>query len=79
MVLIHDDDLERIDGIGDATVSRQLISLYILISSGLCCQLLETLRLDVLMDLLRRSDIEICKVDCSEFSALKECRRLSFL
>jgi hypothetical protein len=27
MVLIHDDDLERIDGIGDATVSRQLIGL----------------------------------------------------
>jgi len=43
MVLIHDDDLERIDGIGDAT----------------------TLRSDVLMDLLRRSDIEICKVDCN--------------
>ena len=79
MVLIHDDDLERIDGIGDANVSRLLISFYILISSVSCCQLMESFRSDVLMDLLRRSDIEMSKVDCSKFSPLKECRRLQFL
>lgn len=73
MVLIHDADLERINGISDATVSGQMISLDISIFSGLCSQLLETLRSDVLMDLLRMSHIEICKVDCSQFSTLKAC------
>ena len=33
MILIHDDDLGRIDGIGDGTVSRQLISSYVSFSS----------------------------------------------
>jgi hypothetical protein len=40
MILIHDDDLARIDGIGDGTVSRQLISSYVYFSLGLCCQLI---------------------------------------
>ena len=31
MFVIHDDDLERIDGIGDGTVSGYLASSYVLI------------------------------------------------
>ncbi|KAH9959639.1 caspase domain-containing protein [Russula dissimulans] len=45
MVLVHDNDLQKITGIGDNTS-------------------LETLQPDVMVDLLRRSDLEIHNVSC---------------
>jgi hypothetical protein len=63
MVLAHDDDLVTIDGLGHDTVSGLLNSCYIVSS---CWQSLETLESDVMMGLLRRSNVEIHKVLCGE-------------
>jgi hypothetical protein len=63
MVLVHDDDLGTIDGLGHDSCEWLLNSSYIVPS---CWQSLETLEPDVMMDLLRRSNIEIHKVLCGE-------------
>ena len=63
MVLAHDDDLVKIDGLGHGTVSELLNGSYIAPS---CWQSLEALEPDVMMDLLERSNIEINKVLCGE-------------
>lgn len=66
MFLIHDDDLRMIDGLGDGTVSRYLTSGC---SFLIPRQSLEALQPDVVMDLLRRSNIEI---HSGEFPAFTE-------
>ena len=71
MVLGHDDDLVTINGLGPDTVSGLLDSSYI---APLCQQSLETLEPDVMMDLLRRSNIEIDKVLCGKLETLIELR-----
>ena len=71
MVLAHDDDLVMIDGLGRDTVSRLLNFSYTIPS---CWQSLETLEPDVMMDLLRRSNLEIDKVLCGELPTLIQSR-----
>ena len=71
MVLVHDDDLERVGGIGEASVSGHLIINYILSFSY--SQSLESLEPEVVMDLLRCSDIEIHKVCCGELLTSTLC------
>ena len=71
MVLVHDDDLRRIDGIGEGTVSGNLISSSLLFSY---CQPLESLEPEVVMDHFRRSNIEVHTVRCGESSILTELR-----
>ena len=68
MVLAHDDDLVTIDGLGHDAVSGLLSSSYIVS----CCQSLEALEPDAMMDFLRRSNIEIHKVLCGEIPVLIE-------
>jgi hypothetical protein len=58
-VLTHDDDLMMIYGLGHDSVSGVLNSSYI---SPSCWQSLETLEPDVMLGLLRRSNVEIQKV-----------------
>ena len=70
MMLAHDDDLVSIDGLG---VGGLLNSSYIVRSR---CQSLETLEPDVMIELLRRSNIEIDKVLCGEPPSLIELRFL---
>jgi len=72
MVLVHDDDLRRIDGIGEGTVSGNLISRSLLFFS--CCQTLESLEPEVVMDHFRRSNIEVHMVRCGESSVLTKLR-----
>jgi hypothetical protein len=69
MVLAHDDDLKRIDGLGHDAVSGLLNSSHIVPSYW---QSLETLEPDVMTALLRRSNIEIHKVVCGELPTLIE-------
>jgi hypothetical protein len=64
MFLIHDDDLKRIDRIGDGTVSGYSISSIVFSSLGR--QSLEALQLHLVMDILRRSDAEILTVQFGE-------------
>ena len=71
MVLAHDEDLMTIDGLGHDTVSGLLSSSHIFPS---CCQPLETLEPDAMMDLFRRSNIEIHKVSCGELPIFMESR-----
>ena len=75
MVLAHDDDLVKIDGLGHDSVSVFFCVAVTL--SSLCRQPLETLEPNVMMDLLRRSNIEIYKVPCGEPPTLKELRLYS--
>jgi hypothetical protein len=63
MVLAHDDDLMMIDGLGHDTVSELSNSRRVVPS---CSQSLETLKPEVMMDLLRRSNIAIQKDLCGE-------------
>ena len=65
MVLAHDDDLAMIDGLGHDTVSRLLNSSYV-VPSRFSWQSLESLEPDVMMDLLRKSNIEIHKDSSGE-------------
>jgi hypothetical protein len=71
MMLAHDDDLVTIEGLGHGSVSGLLNSSYIIPS---CWQSLETLEPDVMMDLLRRSNIKIHTVLCGELPTLIESR-----
>jgi hypothetical protein len=71
MVLVHDDDLRRIDGIGEGTVSGNSISSSLLFS---CCQPLESLEHEVVLDHFRRSNIEVHMVRHGESSLLTELR-----
>jgi hypothetical protein len=65
MVLVHDDDLEWVNGIGSGTVSGHSV---IVISFFLCWQsLVESLQSEVFMDFLRKSNIEVRKVRYGEF------------
>ena len=72
MFLIHDDDLKRVDGLGDDTVSRCLISSYSVAFSSDGRQSLEVLQPDVLMDLLRRSNINVHAVQCGKLSTFTQ-------
>ena len=65
MVIIHDNDLERIDGIGKGTVSGNLNSSSLFL---LCHQLPvpESLQSEVMVDLIRMSNIEIYTACCGE-------------
>lgn len=75
MVIVHDDDLVTIDGLGHDAVSEPLNTGCIVL---LLEQSVETLEPDVIMDLFQRSDIEIDKVLCGELSVSTELRlRLS--
>ena len=65
MVLVHDDDLRRIDGIGEGAVSGNLIFSSLLFS---CCQPLGSLEPEVVMDHFRRSNIEVHMVRYGESS-----------
>jgi hypothetical protein len=73
MVLAHDDDLATIDGLGHDTVSR-LFELQSYFPLMFIWQSLETLEPDVMMDILRKSNIEIHKVLCGELPILIELR-----
>ena len=66
-VLVHDDDLGRIGGLGDNSVSGILNSNHI---SPSCWQSIENLEPDVMTKLLRRSNIKINKVWCGKLSTL---------
>jgi hypothetical protein len=57
MLLIHDADLLRVDGFGLGTVSEYLVSSIVFSSYGR--QSLEALQLHLVMDLFRRSNMEI--------------------
>ena len=71
MVLVHDDDLAMIDELRHAIVSRHLIeNLRVVLS--LCWQSSESLESDAMMDLLRRSSIEIRKDLCGGPASLIE-------
>jgi hypothetical protein len=72
MVLAHDEDLVKIDGLGHDSVSRFLNTSYIVLLISSFWQSLETLESDVMMDLLRRSNMEIHKVPCGEPPTLIE-------
>ena len=72
MVLVHDDDLVTIDGLGLDAVSGRLNCSYIVPS---CWQSLETHEPDVMMDLFRRSNMAIDKAFCGELPTLIESRR----
>ena len=63
MVVIHDNDLERVDGIGKGTVSGYLISSSLFLSRY---QPPESLQSEVMMDLIRMSNIEIHTACCGE-------------
>ena len=67
MVLAHDDDLGTIDGLGHDSVSGFLNSNHIIPSRW---QSIETLKPDVMSDLIRRSNIKINKAWFGELSAL---------
>jgi hypothetical protein len=69
MVLTHDDDLVKIDGLGHDSVSGFWMAVTL---SSSCRQSLETLEPDVMMDLLRRSNMEIHKVPCCKSPTLIE-------
>ena len=71
MVVAHDDDLATIDGLGHDSVGDLLNTDHFVPS---CWQSLETLEPDVMMDLLRKSNIEIDKVSCGELLTLIESR-----
>jgi len=62
MVVLHDNDLERIDGIGKGTVSGYLIFSLLF----LCYQSPEHLESEVMKDLIRMSNIEIYTACCGE-------------
>ena len=64
-VLVHDDDLRTIAGLGHDSVSGLLDNDRIVPS---CRQSIETLEPDVMTDLLRRSNIKIKKVWCGELN-----------
>jgi hypothetical protein len=76
MVLAHDDDLVTINGLGQDSVSGLLSNSYIVPSCWHLAtwQPLETLEPDVMMDLLRRSTIQIHEVLCGELPTLIELR-----
>jgi hypothetical protein len=76
MVLAHDDDLVTIDGLGHESVSGLLNGSDILPSCG---QSLENLEPEVMMDLIRRSNIEIHKVLCGELPNLYRITNLVFM
>ena len=64
MMLAHDNNLVAINEIGDSTVSGLLnCSCTVL---NILVKLLETLKPDVMMDLLQRSNIQIHQVLCGE-------------
>jgi hypothetical protein len=67
MVLVHDNDLGTIGGLGLDSVSRLLNNNKIVPS---CWQSIDTLEPDVMTDLLRRSNIKINNVWCGELSTL---------
>jgi hypothetical protein len=67
MVLVHDNDLVTIGGLGRDSVSGLLNSNHIL---PLCWQSIETLEPDMMADFLRRSDMEINKVWYGKLSTL---------
>ena len=64
-MLVHDDDLGTIAGLGHDSVSGLLNNNHIV---PLCRQSIETLEPDVMTDLLRRSNIKIKKVWCGELN-----------
>ncbi len=68
MMLAHDDDLLKIDGLGHDSVSFRIA----VTPPSSCKQSLDTLKPDVMMDLLRRSNMEIHKVPCGEPPTLIE-------
>ena len=72
MVLVHDDDLGSIGGLGLDSVSGLFNSNRIAPS---CWQSIETLEPDVMTNLLRRSNIHINKFRCGEFLTLIHLRR----
>jgi hypothetical protein len=67
MVLVHDDDLERIDWIGKGIVRGALVIRY-RVRFLSCLQLPESLRPEVVRDLFQRSSLEIHKACCGELS-----------
>jgi hypothetical protein len=69
IVLAHDDDLVTIDGLGHDSVSGLLNSGYIDRSFW---QSLESLEPEVMMDLLRKSKIDVDEVFCGELLELIE-------
>lgn len=69
IVLAHDDDLVTINGLGHNSVSGLLNSVYIGPSFW---QSLESLEPEVMMDLLRKSNIDIDKVLFGELLELIE-------
>lgn len=69
IVLAHDDDLVTINGLGHNSVSGLLNSVYIGRSFW---QSLESLEPEVMMDLLRKSNIDIDKVLFGELLELIE-------
>ena len=71
MVLLHDDDLLEVVRLGRGTVSGRLITGCIV---SLCWQSLDTLQPEVMMDLLRKFNIEIDKFSCGKPPALTELR-----
>ena len=67
MVLVHDNDLGTIGGLGHDSVSGLLNSNHIVPSYW---QSIETLEPDAMTDLFQRSNLKINKVRCSELSIL---------
>ena len=73
MVLAHDDDLVIVGGLDHDAVSG-LFELRLSFIVPSCRQPLESLEPEVMMDLLRRSNIEIDKVWCGELPTLIKLR-----
>lgn len=69
MVLVHDDDLVTIDGLSHGAVSGHLIGSCIVLPK-LCWQSPETLESDMMIELFRRSNMEIHKVPYGELLRL---------
>ena len=65
-ILLHDDDLLTIDGIGDGTVSGLSDPWIVTALLSLCWRLLVTLGSDMMGDLLRKSNIKIHKFGFGE-------------
>ena len=68
IVLVHDDDLGTIGGLGHDSISGLLNTSNHIVP--LCWQSIETLDPDVMTDLLQRSNIKINKARLGELSTL---------
>ncbi len=62
MVLVHDNDLAKLHGIYDGTVSRSLYCTPIILTIFSCLQPIESLRPDAMLSRLRSAQLKIHEI-----------------